>query len=147
MRTISTDTLHRELDAGPVALFDVRGDLDFEEGHIPGAMSAPPGSLNFRVVGVMNPGSRVIVYDGGRGGGLADEVVERLENLRMTNVVVYNEGIKGWRAAGLPVVPSAGIREFTHGPVTESRVILVDREQAYGGAFKNPPTDGEGAGG
>jgi rhodanese-related sulfurtransferase len=141
MKTLTTQELRTKMARGTVALFDVRGDLDFEEGHIPGSMSAPPGSLNFRVADVMNPDSQVIVYDCGRGCGLTEEVTERLKNLRMRNVVAYKEGLKGWRTAGLPVVPSVDTRLHARGPVTEIRRLVVDREQAYAGAFKHKPVD------
>jgi len=43
--------------------------------------------------------------------------------------------------------PSVHAKVHARGPVRECRPIIVDREQAYGGAFKSGPIDGEGAGG
>ena len=147
MKTIKTEDLRKRMDAEPTAVFDVRGDVDYELGHIPGSKTSPLGSLVFRVARVMNPGSFVVVYSAGGDCTLASEAVQRLEDLGMTNVHCYEEGLEGWRAAGLPVVESRHAKVQGRGPVTECRPIVVDREKAYGGAFKGKPVDGEGAGG
>ena len=146
MKTITTADLKKRLDSGPLAIFDVRGDIAYEKGHIPGAKTAPLGSLVFRVASIMNPDSEIVVY--GQGDDtLAQEAVQRLENLRHTNVYAYEEGVNGWQKAGLPVMIPMNARLHTQGPVTECRPLIVDREHAYGGAFKGEPSAVEGAGG
>ncbi|MBI4880446.1 MAG: rhodanese-like domain-containing protein [Planctomycetes bacterium] len=147
MKTITTETLRARLDAGPVALFDVRGDVDFEIGHIPGASTAPLGSLVFRVARLMNPESFVAVYSGGGACRLASEAARRLESLGLTNVHCYADGLAGWRAAGLPVVPSKNAKVHTQGPVEHCRPLVVDTARAYGGAFSQDQSCVEGAGG
>ncbi len=147
MKTVSTEELQVRLEQGPVALFDVRGDVEYEAEHIPGALTAPLGSLTFRVASVMNHESFVVVYGEGSGVDLASEAVERLEGLGMTNVHRYADGLEGWRAAGLPVVPSVHPKVVARGPVIECRPLVVDRDRAYGGAFRGKPTAVEGAGG
>ncbi len=147
MNRLSTDDLRRRLEAGPVALFDVRGDVEFEQGHIPGAKTAPLGSLVFRVASVMNPGSFVAVYSANPDDGLAAEAARRLGDLGLTNVHVYELGIDGWAAAGGAVVESVDAKVHTRGEVLEVRSLVVDRERAYGGAFRDHPTDNTSAGG
>ena len=147
MRIISTEELRSRLESGGAAVFDVRGDLEFEAGHIPGTKTAPLGSLTFRVARIMNPDSFVAVYSAGRDCPLAAEAAERLKNLGLRNVHCYEDGLEGWVSAGLPVVPSVHARVHARGPVRECRPIIVDREHAYGGAFKSRPIDGEAAGG
>jgi rhodanese-related sulfurtransferase len=147
MKTITTDELRQRLAAGPVALFDVRGDLEFEQGHIPGAWTAPLGALAYRVAGIMNPDSLVVVYSAGGDCHLAIDAATRLGNLRMLNVHVYEAGVEGWLKAGFSLVASIDPKIEARGPVVECRPLVVDRERAYGGAFKGPPVDGEGAGG
>ena len=147
MKTINTEELRKRLESGQPALFDVRGDVDYEQGHIPDAKTAPLGSLVFRVARLMRTDSFVSVYSAGRECTLAAEAVERLENLGLRNVHCYEEGLEGWRAAGLPVIPSARAKVHAWGPVTEVRQLVVDRERAYGGAFKGKPADVDGAGG
>ena len=147
MKTITTEELHKRMEKQPTAVFDVRGDVDYEYGHIPGAKTSPLGSLVFRVARVMNPDSFVVVYSGGGDCTLASEAVKRLEDLGMTNIHCYEEGLQGWQGAGLEVVESKHAKVQGRGPVTECRPIVVDRENAYGGAFKEKPTDSESAGG
>jgi rhodanese-related sulfurtransferase len=147
MKTLTTLELNNRLESGPVALFDVRGDVEYEKGHIPGAKTAPLGSLVFRVAGVMKPESFVVVYSGGGECRLAAEAADRLENLGMRNVHWYEPGLEGWRDAGHPVVPSEHAKVHARGPVIECRPLIVDRERAYGGAFKDRPADVAGAGG
>jgi len=147
MKTISRDELKERVDGGQSAIFDVRGDVDYELGHIPGAKTAPLGSLVFRIARVMNPDSFVAVYSAGNGCTLAAEAVERLENLGMTNVHCYEEGLEGWRAAGLSIVESKSAKTHCRGEVIECRSVVVDRDESYGGAFKGKPNAVESAGG
>jgi rhodanese-related sulfurtransferase len=146
MKRLTTEDLRDRLEAGPVALFDVRGDVEFERAHIPGAKTAPLGSLTFRVASVMNPDSFVAVYSSGVD-GLATEAAQRLEDLRLRNIHVYEDGLEGWARAGNEVVESAHAKTHTRGEVLEVRPLVVDRENAYGGIFSRPPEDVEGAGG
>jgi rhodanese-related sulfurtransferase len=147
MKTLTTEELRVRLQAGPVALFDVRGDVTFEEGHIPGAKTAPLGSLVFRVADVMSPASFVAVYSANPRDGLAVEAAARLADLGLENVHVYEPGLEGWAAAGLPDVASVDPKVSARGEVLDVRSIVVDRERAYGGAFRDGPGDGAGAGG
>ncbi len=146
MKVLNTESLHKLLEAGPIALFDVRGDREYEQAHIPGAKSAPLGGLYYRVTGVMRKDSFVAVYSDGED-GLAAEAAKRLEDIGHTNVHCYMEGVKGWQAAGHPVVESIRAKTAARGPVVDCRPIVVDREKAYGGAFKNSTTNVESAGG
>ena len=147
MTSISTEDLRKRLESGTAAVFDVRGDVEFEAGHIPGTKSAPLGSLTFRVARVMNPDSFVAVYSAGESCPLAAEAAQRLENLGCRNVHCYEHGLAGWVEEGLPLVPSVLAKVHARGPVRECRPVIVDRERAYGGAFKGKPVDGESAGG
>ena len=147
MKTVTTEQLRQQLAAGPVALFDVRGDAEYEMGHIPGAKTAPLGSLIYRVRGVMNPNSYIVVYSNGGECPFAAEAAKRLEDLKPTNVHLYEAGLKGWRDADLPVIPSANAKVFTQGPVDDVRQLEVDIETAYGGAFKDKTYETEGSAG
>ena len=147
MTRISTEELSKRLESGPAAVFDVRGDVEFERALIPGAKTAPLGSLVFRVARVMHPDSFVAVYSAGKDCGLAARAAQRLENLRLRNVHHYEDGLEGWQAAGLPVVESVHAKVHARGPVRECRPIVVDRDHAYGGAFKGTTVAVEGAGG
>lgn len=147
MKTIDTQELKNRIDKGLLPIFDVRGDVIFEQAHIPGAKTAPLGSLVFRVARLMNPESFIVIYSGGNGCTLAADAVERLENLGLKNVHCYEEGAAGWEAAGYELVPSVNAKVHTHGEFQNCRPIVVDRENAYGGAFSSKPVEVGGAGG
>ena len=147
MKTLTTDELRERLGSGPLALFDIRGDIEYEMGHIPGAKTAPLGSLSFRVRSLMNPDTQVVVYSNGGDCPLAPDAVRRLENLGMRNVFCYSDGIKGWQDAGNPVVESVNAKVHARGEVIECRPLIVNKERAYGGVFQDKPTEVEGAGG
>jgi len=147
MKIITIEELGKRMESGPLAIFDVRGDVEYEAGHIPGARTAPLGSLTFRIRDIMNPDSEIVVYSNGGGCKLAANAAERLENLGLRNVHCYEDGVKGWQEAGHKLVESTKAKEHTRGPVQESRSIIVDRDRAYGGAFKGKPSDTESAGG
>ena len=147
MVTISTRELSERMESGQPAVFDVRGDVEFERANIPEGKSAPLGSLVFRVARLMNPDSFVAVYSAGKDCGLAARAAQRLENLGLRNVHHYEDGLEGWRMAGLPVVESVHAKKHGRGPVRECRPIIVDRENSYGGAFSGKPTETEAAGG
>ena len=147
MKITYTEELRRRLDEESPAVFDVRGAVEYELGHIPGAKTAPLGSLVFRVARLMNPDSFVAVYSAGDGCPLAAEAADRLKNLGLRNVHVYAEGLSGWEAADLPVVESPHPKLQARGPVVDCRHILVDRERAYGGVFASKPLEVGGAGG
>lgn len=147
MTKISTEELRNRLESGEAAVFDVRGDVEYELAHIPGAKTAPLGSLVFRVACVMNPDSFVAVYSADKDCGLAARAARRLEDLGLRNVHCYEDGIEGWQAAGLAVVESVHAKVHARGPVRECRPIIVDTENSYGGAFKHATLAVEGAGG
>jgi rhodanese-related sulfurtransferase len=147
MNTITTDQLVKRMNSGPVAIFDVRGDLDYEIGHIPGAKTAPMGSLVFRVASIMNPESFIVVYSADGDCEMASQAVTRLENMKMKNVHCYVDGVEGWLSAGHKMVEQPHARMQARGPVENVRQLVVDREKAYGGAFSHPPIHVAGAGG
>ena len=147
MKTITTEELQNRMESGPVALFDVRGDIEYEKGHLPGAKTSPLGSLVFRVASIMNHDSLIVVYSGGGDCSLSSEAAERLMNLGLRNVHCYEAGIQGWQSADLPVIASFKTKVFNQAPIVECRSVIVDRKRAYGGVFKGEPVEVSGAGG
>ena len=95
----------------------------------------------------MNPDSFVVVYSDNEGDTLAQQAAERLGNLRLRNVHYLQGGLAAWQEAGLEVVTSPNARLHTHGPSLDVRPVIVDRENAYGGVFKNTTLSVGGAGG
>jgi rhodanese-related sulfurtransferase/DNA-binding transcriptional ArsR family regulator len=95
---VSADELLRRMRKNEVALLDVRPHVEYQAGHLPGALSIPVDELERRLSEL--PGGKTIVaYCRGPYCVLADEALELL-TARGWTVARLEEGIAEWRAAG-----------------------------------------------
>src|SRR5918995_577568 len=92
----------RELLAeADAALVDVRERDEWAEGHIPGAVHIPRGSLESRIEGVVPDRSQtVVVYCGS--GSRSAFAAKTLEELGYGNVLSLAGGFTDWKRNGLP---------------------------------------------
>jgi protein-disulfide isomerase/rhodanese-related sulfurtransferase/uncharacterized membrane protein len=101
-------------DGNPKPVFvDVRDAQDFAAGHIAGAINIPVQDIEQKWNTL--PKDRLIVfYEGGERGGSPDDVcafsraaarVLLLNGFDSAKVKVYQDGLKGWKQAGLPISP------------------------------------------
>jgi sulfur-carrier protein adenylyltransferase/sulfurtransferase len=92
----------RELLAeADAALVDVRERDEWAEGHIPGAVHIPRGSLESRIEGVVPDRSQtVVVYCGS--GSRSAFAAKTLEELGYGNVLSIAGGFTDWKRNGLP---------------------------------------------
>lgn len=100
LKVVSRDELARRLDEG-VLVWDVRPVAEFEAGHVPGAVSVPPGEVRRRLDEVPD-GVEVVAYCRGRFCVFADEAVRALAG-RNRPARRLEDGFPEWRRAGLPV--------------------------------------------
>ncbi|MHB0948046.1 MAG: ArsR/SmtB family transcription factor [Gemmatimonadaceae bacterium] len=101
VEAIDARELRRRLRAGEVTLIDVRPPLEYEAGHIAGAMSIPLDTLDTRVRDL--PANRpVVAYCRGPYCVMALEAVERLRR-RGVEARRFPQGVPDWRRSGLPV--------------------------------------------
>jgi rhodanese-related sulfurtransferase len=114
MRTITTDKLKTMLDGGEdVRLINVLAEEDFREAHIPGSVNVPVNDKNLEKTVEEVVGSKdatVIVYCASRECNASPTAAKRLEAAGFTDVIDYEDGIEGWRQAGLPVESGAVAR-------------------------------------
>jgi rhodanese-related sulfurtransferase/DNA-binding transcriptional ArsR family regulator len=102
LEPVDAAELRRRLKAGEVTVIDVRPALEYEAGHIAGAMSVPLEMLDDRLAAL--PTSRPIVaYCRGPYCLYAVEAVERLRK-RGFDVRRLADGLPDWRLAGHPVL-------------------------------------------
>lgn len=104
-----------------VQVWDVRSDKDYAKGHLPGALTVGNAAVVLRdanaedflstevvakVLGAggIDPAKETIVY-GDRGTWNAYFGRYALRYFGGNNVSVYHDGIEGWQAADLPLVP------------------------------------------
>jgi rhodanese-related sulfurtransferase len=105
LEAIGREELRRLLAEGAVVVLDVRPDVEFRQGHIPGARSIPVAELDRRLAEL--PRDREIVaYCRGPYCVFADEAVQllRRHGFRARRLA---DGLPEWRAAGLPVAVAA----------------------------------------
>ncbi len=105
LAAVTLKELRRLVREGDVTVVDVRPALEFESGHIPGALSIPVAELKRRLREI--PKEReVIAYCRGR------YCVYSLDAVTLLRKHGYRarraeEGLPDWRAAGLPVAVRA----------------------------------------
>lgn len=106
---ISRDDLAGRLERQEVTLIDVRPALEFASGHLPGAISIPPGELPQRV-GELSRDRPIVAYCRGRYCLFADEAVALLRE-RGFEAYRVEGGWPEWLADGRATV----IRPSTNG--------------------------------
>lgn len=110
LEPVDAKELRRRLKAGDVTVIDVRPALEYEAGHIAGALSVPLAQLDERVPDL--PKDRpVVAYCRGPYCIYAVEAVERLR-ARGVDARRLADGLPDWRLAGYPVATG---REKTPG--------------------------------
>ncbi|HEV2425643.1 MAG TPA: thioredoxin domain-containing protein [Terriglobia bacterium] len=90
-------------------LVDVRTPAQFKNGHLPGAESVPVERIETHG-GNLPKDKTLVLYEGGQGGASDACAVSRAgarmlfgQGYDFAKVKVYQDGLKGWEKAGLPV--------------------------------------------
>lgn len=96
-----TETSEKLHGADGVRLIDVREKLEWDEGHVPGAVHVPRGYLELRIENaVPDKNAPVVLYcAGGTRSLLAGKT---LRDMGYTNVTSVKGGFTAWKDAGLP---------------------------------------------
>ena len=101
LEQLTRDELARRLDDGSVVVWDVRPPVEFAAGHVPGAVSVPPGEVRRRL-DEAPPGTEVVAYCRGPFCVYADDAVRALRRSGR-QARRLEDGFPEWRRAGLPV--------------------------------------------
>jgi hydroxyacylglutathione hydrolase len=110
---VTAGDLAARMGADDVAVLDVRGQTEWEEGHIPGARNVPLGYLADRLDAVPRDKAVVVHCQSGARSAIAASV---LRARGMTNVANLTGGFGDWKGAGHPVergVPAGGLVSTT----------------------------------
>ncbi|HUF66066.1 MAG TPA: rhodanese-like domain-containing protein [Gemmatimonadaceae bacterium] len=97
---ISPTELNERLEAGEVAVIDVRGRSEWEEAHLPGVANIPVGYLTERLDEIPRDRPVVVHCQSGSRSAIAASV---LHAHGVTNVINLSGGIVDWRRSGRPV--------------------------------------------
>jgi rhodanese-related sulfurtransferase len=98
---VSAVELKRRLARGDVVVLDVRAEVEYRAGHIPGARSAPLPVLA-ELAATLPTECEIVAYCRGPYCVYADDAV-RLLRERGLSARRLDEGVPEWRRAGLPV--------------------------------------------
>ena len=102
---VSKERLRVVLDTGTAILIDARGESEFAEGHLPGALNIPyenlfdhTATLDYEVP----RDATVIVYCTSVTCDLGDKLARELRLMDYERVVLYRGGWDEWSEAGYP---------------------------------------------
>jgi rhodanese-related sulfurtransferase/DNA-binding transcriptional ArsR family regulator len=99
--SLDRDELARRTVAGEVTLLDVRPEVEYTAGHLPGAVNIPVEQIEARV-GEIPRGREVVAYCRGPYCVFAHDAVAVLQR-HGHNASRLTDGVTEWRLAGLPV--------------------------------------------
>lgn len=103
VREFTIEELQRRIDAGePWVLIDIREDHERAREHIPGSVHLSKGVIERDVEKRFPDKDAPIVLQCG-GGFRSALAADTLQKMGYRNVVSLDGGIRGWKAAGLPV--------------------------------------------
>ena len=102
---IDAEQLSHRLQAGEVAVLDVRGHAEWEGGHLPGVENIPVGYLSERLDEIPRDRPVVVHCQSGARSAIASSV---LRAKGLTNVINLTGGFAAWQAGGHPVERDAG---------------------------------------
>jgi rhodanese-related sulfurtransferase len=98
---VGREELARRLAAEGLVVWDVRPSAEFAAGHVPGAVSVPPGEVRRRLQ-ELSASTEVVAYCRGPFCVFADDAVRALTR-RGHLARRLEDGFPEWRRAGLPV--------------------------------------------
>jgi rhodanese-related sulfurtransferase len=93
-------------DNGNVLFVDARSSDNYEDGHIPGAISLPVGQFDEQIESLLNRYSSdqpIVTYCSGRTCEDSHDLAQFLSDAGFTNVRIFIDGFPGWKAEGYPV--------------------------------------------
>ena len=93
-------------DTGNVLFVDARSQDNYEDGHIPGAVSLPVGLFDEQIESFLDrhsPDTRIVTYCSGRTCEDSHNLARLLSDVGFTQVSVFIDGFPGWEAQGFPI--------------------------------------------
>jgi rhodanese-related sulfurtransferase len=93
-------------DNGNALFVDARSPDNYEDGHIPGAVSLPVGQFDEQIESFLDrhsPDTRIVTYCSGRTCEDSHNLARSLSDVGFTHVSVFIDGFPGWEAQGFPI--------------------------------------------
>jgi hydroxyacylglutathione hydrolase len=105
VRKIGVADAAARVSAGAATLLDVRGQAEWDAGHVPGARHIPLGYLDERLAELPRGATVIVHCQGGTRSAIAASLLQRAG---IASVADLADGFAGWRSAGLPVETGPG---------------------------------------
>ena len=103
----STEDAVAKYYVDPEYLFvDARSSSDYQEGHIPRAVSLPAGEFEDRIdefLSIYPPTTKLVVYCSSTECHDADELAKQLKEMGYQDIILYAKGLAGWVEMNRPV--------------------------------------------
>ena len=99
-------TARQIYDSGAALFVDARSRENYEDGHIPGAVSLPVGQFDEQIDSFLSkhaPEQPIVTYCSGRTCEDSHHLAQLLLETGFVNVRVFIDGLPGWEAEGYPV--------------------------------------------
>ena len=93
-------------DSGTVLFVDARSRDNYDEGHIPGAVSLPAGQFDELIDAFLDKYAveqPIVTYCSGRTCEDSHNLAQLLMDLGYDDVKVFIDGLPGWQAEGYPI--------------------------------------------
>jgi rhodanese-related sulfurtransferase len=93
-------------DKGDALYVDARSQNDYENGHIPGAVSLPMGQFEAEIEFFLNrypPEQPIVTYCSGRTCEDSHILAQALSDVGFINVRIFIDGFPSWEAQGYPI--------------------------------------------
>ncbi|HXG26008.1 MAG TPA: molybdopterin-synthase adenylyltransferase MoeB [Candidatus Binatia bacterium] len=130
IREISPPEAHERHQAG-ATLIDVREQVEWDAGHVPGALFIPQGELPARIdEAVPDKDAEILLYC--RSGARSGRMTAVLQSMGYTNVTNVAGGILQWQADNLPIEAPASLTQAQQ--ARYSRHLLIPEVGAKGQA-------------
>jgi rhodanese-related sulfurtransferase len=93
-------------DKGEVLFVDARSQQNYEEGHIPGAVSLPLGRFDEQIESFLNqypPDQPIVTYCSGRTCEDSHNLARMLAAVGYSDIRIFIDGFLGWEGEGYPI--------------------------------------------
>jgi len=110
LRGVDLPEARSAFDEHAALFLDARSTEDYEEGHVPGALSLPAYEFDGRfpeIAGRVEEAQSIIVYCDGVECSDSIQVAERLVEYGFSHVSVFESGWRAWAESGAPVSEGA----------------------------------------
>lgn len=101
LQTINAETLNQRLKGTePPILINALSQDSYISEHIPGSINIPSDNAEAAKEVIPYMDAEIVVYCASADCDASPHLVQKLEDMKYTNITDFEEGIKGWKSAG-----------------------------------------------